>query len=146
MRLLPAGSLLLICAVACAPARRAPEFIPVTGGVTRPFSAAVRANGFLILAGQVGADSSGTLAKGGIQAETRQAMENIRAQLARNGSSFDRVVKCTVFILDMKEWPAMNEVYVTYFAPGRLPARSATGASGLALGARVEIECLAVDG
>jgi 2-iminobutanoate/2-iminopropanoate deaminase len=69
-------------------------------------------------------------------------MSNIRDLLARSGSSMDRVVKCTVFILDMAEWPAMNEVYVTFFK-GAPPARSATGANGLALGARVEIECIA---
>ena len=73
-------------------------------------------------------------------------MENIRAVLARNGSSLDRVAKCTVFMADMKEWATMNEIYVTFFTPGHLPARSAMGASGLALDARVEIECLAVDG
>ncbi len=73
-------------------------------------------------------------------------MENIRAELARNGSSMDRVVKCTVFMADMKEWPAMNEVYVTFFDRARRPARSAFGTTGLALNARVEIECLATDG
>jgi enamine deaminase RidA (YjgF/YER057c/UK114 family) len=69
-------------------------------------------------------------------------MENIRDVLERSGSSLDRVVKCTVMMADMKEWPAMNEVYVTYF-PRNRPARSALGANGLALGARVEIECIA---
>jgi enamine deaminase RidA (YjgF/YER057c/UK114 family) len=69
-------------------------------------------------------------------------MENIRAVVERNGASMDRVVKCLVMLADMSEWGAMNQVYVTYF-PRHLPARSAMGASGLALGARVEIECLA---
>jgi enamine deaminase RidA (YjgF/YER057c/UK114 family) len=69
-------------------------------------------------------------------------MENIRRVVEQNGSSMDRVVKCLVMLADMKEWSAMNEVYVRYF-PEHLPARSAMGASGLALGARVEIECLA---
>jgi 2-iminobutanoate/2-iminopropanoate deaminase len=63
--------------------------------------------------------------------------------LLRAGSSMDRVVKCTVFIADMREWDAMNEVYVTFFAADKRPARSALGANGLALNARVEIECLA---
>ena len=71
-----------------------------------------------------------------------QAMENIKASLESYGSSLGEVVKCTVFLADIGEWEAMNEVYVTYF-PVNPPARSALGASGLALGARVEIECLA---
>jgi reactive intermediate/imine deaminase len=105
----------------------------------------VRANGFLYLSGQIGTDSTGRVVAGGIRAETRQALENIRAVLGRNGSSFDRVVKCTVFMADMQEWATMNEVYVTFFDPSRRPARSAMGATGLALDARVEIECLAAE-
>ncbi|MEP6733760.1 MAG: RidA family protein [bacterium] len=134
----------LLCA-ACAPARRAPDFIASTSGPARPFSPAVRANGYLHLSGQIGTDSTGRIVAGGIKAETRQAMENIRAVLMHNGSSLDRVVKCTVFMADMKEWGTMNEVYVTFFDAARRPARSAMGASGLALDARVEIECLAVE-
>ena len=126
---------------ACAP-RYSTEVIKATSGPPRPFSPAVKANGFIFLSGQVGTDSTGRLVSGGIQPETRQAMSNIRDLLARSGSSMDKVVKCTVFILDMAEWPKMNEVYVTFFS-GSPPARSATGASGLALGARVEIECIA---
>lgn len=121
------------------------EIIPAPAGPPRPFSPAVRANGFLYLSGQIGTDSTGALVPGGIGPETRQTMLNIQEVLRRAGSSFDRVVKCTVFLADMREWPAMNEVYVTFFKPGRLPARSAMGASGLALGARVEIECVAAE-
>lgn len=80
---------------------------------------------------------------GGIKAETKQTMDNIKATLEKYGSSMDNVFKCTVMIADMSEWPLMNEVYVTYFKQDRLPARSAIGANGLALGAKVEIECLA---
>ncbi len=127
---------------ACATARPA-EYLSTTSGPPRPFSPAVTVNGFIYLSGQVGTDSSGTLVRGGIQAETRQVMENIRAVLQRTGSGFDRVVKCTVFMADMSEWGAMNAVYVTYFTPGKLPARSAMGANGLALNAKVEIECIA---
>jgi reactive intermediate/imine deaminase len=105
----------------------------------------VRANGFLILSGQIGTDSTGRVVPGGIRAETRQTMENIRAVLLSNGSSLDRVVKCTVFMADMKEWATMNEIYVTFFDVARRPARSAMGATGLALDARVEIECLAAE-
>ena len=85
------------------------------------------------------------LAGGGIQGETRQILENIGRVLERYGSSMERVVKCLVMIDDMAEWPAMNEVYAGFF-PGAKPARSALGADGLALGARVEIECMATVG
>ncbi len=110
-----------------------------------PFSEAVRVGNLLFLSGQLGRDRSGHLVPGGIAAETQQTMENIKAALARHGSSLDRVVKATVFLADMEEWAEMNRVYVTYF-PGHRPARSALGSSGLALGARVEIECIAVVG
>jgi reactive intermediate/imine deaminase len=96
----------------------------------------------LYLSGKLGTGASGLVA-GGIKAETKQTLENIRAVLERNGSSLNEVVKCTVMLADMGEWGAMNEVYVTFFARDRMPARSAFGVSGLALNARVEIECLA---
>jgi 2-iminobutanoate/2-iminopropanoate deaminase len=139
-----AAAAALACA-ACAPAHRAPEFLAAPGGPVRPFSPAVRANGFLFLAGQLGTNAEGRVVPGGIQPETRQVLENIRALLLRSGSSMDRVVKCTVFLADMREWGAMNEVYVTFFAADRRPARTAAGASGLALDARVEIECVAAE-
>jgi 2-iminobutanoate/2-iminopropanoate deaminase len=110
-----------------------------------PFSPAVQVGQLLFLAGQLGTDSTGRLVPGGIKAETRQAMENIRDVLGRVGSSMDRIVKCTVMLADMAEWPAMNAVYAGYF-PREFPARSAFGATGLALDARVEIECIAVAG
>jgi 2-iminobutanoate/2-iminopropanoate deaminase len=118
------------------------SFVPVSGNSSLPFSAAVRVGHMLYLSGQIGTDSTGKLVTGGIGAETRQTMENIRAVLEQNGGSMDRVVKCMVMLADMSEWGAMNRVYVTYF-PRHLPARSAMGASGLALNARVEIECVA---
>lgn len=134
-----------LAAVGCTTAHGSPEFLAATSGPVRPFSPAVRANGFLFLAGQIGTDSTGRLVTGGIQAETRQTMENIRAVLLRSGSSLDRVVKCTAFLADMREWAAMNEVYVTFFAAARRPARTAAGATALALDARVEIECIAAE-
>ena len=110
-----------------------------------PFSAAVRAGNTLYLSGNIG-NMPGTLdlAEGGISGETRQTMENISAVLTEFGSSMDEVVKCTVFLADMAEWGAMNDVYKTFFT--NPPARSALGASGLALNSRVEIECIAVTG
>jgi reactive intermediate/imine deaminase len=130
---------------ACATNRAAPDYINPAGAPVRPFSPAVRVNGMLYLAGQLGTDSASKLVSGGIQPQTRQALENIRAVLLRAGSSMDKVVKCTVFLADMKEWAAMNEVYVTFFDPARRPARSAFGTTGLALDGRVEIECIAAE-
>jgi 2-iminobutanoate/2-iminopropanoate deaminase len=108
-----------------------------------PFSSAVRVGNTLYLSGNLG-NIPGTikLAEGGIEGETRQTMDNISRVLQEFGSSMDDVVKCSVFLADMSEWGAMNEVYKTYFK--NPPARSALGASGLALNARVEIECIAV--
>ncbi|MGQ0650337.1 MAG: RidA family protein [Gemmatimonadaceae bacterium] len=114
------------------------------GRPTRPFTPAVQVGNLLFLAGQIGtaANAQGAVVPGGIRAETRQTMLNIQDVLEKSGSSFERVVKCTVFMADMREWDTMNEVYVTFF-PRNKPARSALGANGLALGARVEIECIA---
>lgn len=120
------------------------EYLNPGGGQNYPFSDAVRVGDWLILSGRIGTDSSGKLVSGGIEAETKQTMESIGAVLKARGASFDNVVKCTVMLTDMKEWPAMNAIYRTYFKPDRMPARSALGANGLALGARVEIECWAV--
>ena len=109
-----------------------------------PFSAAVRVGDMLYLSGAIGKrPETLALVEGGIAAEARQAMDNIGSVLAACGLGFADVVKCTVMLADMGEWRAFNEVYVGYFEPGRLPARSAFGASGLALGARVEIEAMA---
>lgn len=111
-----------------------------------PFAEGVQVGDILYLSGQIGVEE-GTLdlVPGGIQAETRQTLENIRAILQRHGSSMNNVIKCTVFLKDMQDWPAMNEVYVEMFA-GHRPARSALGASGLALDGHVEIECIALAG
>jgi reactive intermediate/imine deaminase len=123
------------------------QYLTPFGAPTRPFSPATRVGNLIFLSGQIGtagADASGSaLVPGGIEAETRQTLENIRTTLTAVGSSMDKVVKCTVMMADMKEWDRMNAVYRTFFSPGRLPARSALGANGLALGARVEIECIA---
>lgn len=107
------------------------------------FSPAVRVGNILFLSGQIGADTAGKLVAGGLQAEARQALNNIRGTLERYGSSMDRVVKCTVFLADIKDYAAFNEIYASYFRV-RKPARSAMAASGLALNARVEVECIGV--
>ena len=108
-----------------------------------PFSEAVRVGDLLILSGQLGTVPGTTeLAPGGIQGQAHQALDNIKSILERNGSSMDKVVKCTVMMADIAEWPAFNKVYVTYF-PGPKPTRSAFAAAGLAFGAKVEVECWA---
>jgi reactive intermediate/imine deaminase len=119
------------------------EYFAVSGDMQLPFSEAVRVGHMLYLSGQLGFDAATSkLVEGGIAAETRKTLENIKTTLEKHGSSMAEVVKCTVFLADIKEWAAMNEVYVTYF-PTNPPARSALGSSGLALGARTEIECIA---
>jgi 2-iminobutanoate/2-iminopropanoate deaminase len=137
----------LALAVLAGCAHRSPavaEYLTPYGPPQYPFSPAVRVGHTLYLAGQIG-DANGALVPGGIEAETRQTLRNIADILEKSGSSLDRVVKCTVFMADMAEWPRMNTVYRTFFTK-HLPARSAFGTTGLALGARVEIECLATVG
>ena len=112
-----------------------------------PFSDAVRVGGMLCLSGQIGnLPGQFELAPGGIEAETRQMMDNIAHVLNAAGRSFDDIFKCLVMLADMDDWAAFNAVYVGYFRPGRLPARSAFAARALALGARVEMECWVWDG
>ena len=140
------GVLGSLAASACAPGTQQQSALDYhTGARTRPlpFSDAVGVGDLLFISGQLGIDDNFQLVAGGIQAETRAAMDHIRRIVEASGSSMDRIVKCTCMLADMGEWQKMNEVYVTYFAPDRLPARSAFGADGLAFGARVEIECIA---
>lgn len=108
-----------------------------------PFSDAVIVGDMIYLSGNLG-NVPGTfqLVEGGIRAETKQTMENIQTVLAANGAKMADIVKCQVFIADIKEWGIFNEEYVKFF-PNKKPARSALGANGLALGARVEVECMA---
>jgi 2-iminobutanoate/2-iminopropanoate deaminase len=144
----------LVGSLACAPAApetaaaasEVAEYLTPFGTPTRPFSPAVRVGDLIFLSGQIGTDpgaSANAVVPGGIEAETRQTLENIKTTLEAVGSGMDRVVKCTVMMADMQEWDRMNVVYREFFPAGRLPARSAFGATALALGARVEIECIA---
>jgi reactive intermediate/imine deaminase len=137
--------LTLAFAAPAALAAQQPQYLTPYGPPTRPFSPAVKVGNMLYLAGQVGtaANAGGGVVPGGIEAETKQVMNNIKDVLEKTGSDMDHVVKCTVFMADMKEWDAMNGVYKTFFREGHLPARSAFGSTGLALNARVEIECIA---
>jgi 2-iminobutanoate/2-iminopropanoate deaminase len=108
-----------------------------------PFSEAVQLGDVLYVSGQIG-NLSGTLtlASGGIVPESRRALDNMREVLERHGSSLRSVVKCTIFLADIADWKTFNEIYREYF-PTTLPARSALATNGLALGARVELECIA---
>jgi 2-iminobutanoate/2-iminopropanoate deaminase len=157
MNLRPHVSLLLIVFAAiltAAPRQPAPEsaeqaqpavdYSSARATSTRPFSEVVRVGNTLYLSGKLGTDSSGKLVAGGIAAETRQTLENIKTALESNRSSLDQVVKCLVMLADMKDFAEMNSVYTTFFKKERLPARSTFGASGLALNARIEIECIAI--
>jgi 2-iminobutanoate/2-iminopropanoate deaminase len=110
-------------------------------GSSRILSEAVRVGNMLYLSGKLGTDSAGK----GIAAETRSAMEAIKRTLEKYNSSLDRVVKCTVWLVDMTEWSAMNQVYNEYFTRNK-PARSAVGTSALVGNGRVEIECMATVG
>ena len=114
------------------------------GNPALPFCEAVRVGDHLSLSGQIGSPAHDPmhLVPGGIEVETRQALENVRDVLKRAGVGMDRVFKCLVMLADMKDWEAMNRAYLAAFGSHR-PARSCFGASGLALGARVEIECVA---
>ena len=139
------AALLVALAAGCAAPLTEIEYLDMPGMEDSglPFSSAVRVGDTLYLSGMLGnVDGTERLAPGGIEGQTRQTLENIKTVVEAFGSSMQRVVKCTVFMADMSEWPAMNGVYRTYFP--NLPARSALGASGLALGARVEIDCIAV--
>jgi len=139
------AAVLILCPVATLAQEK--EVIQMPGSLEGlPFSTAVRVGDMLFLSGQIGTlPGTRELAPGGVAAETRQTLENIKTALEYAGSSMDRVVKCTVFLLDIDDYAAVNEVYATYF-PVDPPARSALAGSGLALGSSVEIECIAVAG
>ncbi len=121
------------------------ELINVGAAPIAPYSHGVKAGNFVFTAGQLGLDpKTGKLVSGGIKAETTQVLENLTAVLKAAGSSLDRVVKTTVFILDMAgDFAAMNEVYKEFF-PKDPPARSTVEVRALALSARVEIEAIAL--
>ncbi len=143
-------TVVLLCAVlavAGSAAAQQRDVIQLPGSLEGlPFSSAVRVGEILYLSGQIGLlPGTRELAPGGIEGETRQTMENIKAVLEYAGSSMDRVVKCTVFLRNIDDYDAMNRVYAGFFSENP-PARSALAASGLALGAAVEIECIALAG
>jgi len=118
---------------------------PTLNGQALPFSEAVRVGDVLYLSGQLGRGPDGKLPEG-IEAQTKQTLDNIGATLKLAGLGYADVFHCTAMLSDMANWPAFNKVYVTYFPEGKRPARSAFGANGLALGALIELECQAYAG
>ena len=145
--ILATAAILMMTSPADAQTRPAVEHFgnPALNGKPLPFSEAVRVGDVLYLSGQIGIGADGKLPDG-IEAQTKQAMDNIGAVLKRAGLAYADVFHCTAFLADMKDWPAFNTVYVPYFPAGKMPARSAFGANGLALGALLEIECQAYAG
>jgi 2-iminobutanoate/2-iminopropanoate deaminase len=144
-RLTLVAALALPLAVAAAEPTKNTEFLnsPQALAADLPFSQAVRHGDTLYLSGQIGSlPGTRTLAPGGLRAEAQQALENIRATLEAHGRTTADLMKCTVMLADMADWPAFNEVWRA-FLKKPFPARSAFGANGLALGARVEVECIA---
>ena len=133
--------LLAACATTTTPVY---QTLPDRAAMNLPYSDAVRVGNTLYLAGAIGTPpGSRDVVPGGIAAETRQTLENIKRNLEAHGSSLDRVVRCTVMLIDINDFEAMNAVYREYF-PTNKPARSTFGVSGLARNARIEIECTAV--
>ncbi|RNC79697.1 MAG: RidA family protein [Balneola sp.] len=109
-----------------------------------PFSEAVLVDNTLYLSGQIGIiPGTLTLVEGGIGAESKQVMENIKTTLEAHDFNMNDILKCTIMIDDISQWSSFNEIYKTYFEEP-YPARSAFGADGLALGAAIEVECIAV--
>ncbi|AUW57696.1 hypothetical protein C1T17_05840 [Sphingobium sp. SCG-1] len=137
-------------AMTVTPGLAATQSEPAKAGVTglgaqvagRPFTPAVRAGDTLYLSGQLGTAADGAL-PADFETQARNVMVNVGKAASLGGATMDDLVKCTVMLSDMKLWPKFNEIYATYFKADRLPARSAFGTNGLALGALVEVECIA---
>lgn len=109
-----------------------------------PYEQAIKANGFIYTAGQIPIDpKTGNLVEGDISAQTRQVLENLKAVLEAGGSSLDRVVKATVFLKNIADFAAMNDVYAQYLGSAK-PARSTVAVAELPRGALVEIDLVAL--
>ena len=145
---LSAGVMLMTSTSEAAPPRPTVQHftMPPINGTPAPFSKAVRVGDILYLSGVIGRSAEGKVPEG-IEAQTKAAMDDIGATLKAAGLGYADIFHCTVFLSDMKTWPAFNKVYVGYFPARQLPARSALGVSALARpGALMEIECQAYAG
>ncbi|MEC3948478.1 RidA family protein [Sphingobium sp. HWE2-09] len=133
-----------IALMSATPALAQPAPAPQAMPAKLPFSPAVRAGNMLFLSGQIGQVPQGMdRHRDGFDAAVKGAMDAIGKILKDNGLGFGDVVKCTVMLDDMADWPRFNAAYLPYFDGHRLPARSAFGTDGLALGAPLEVECIA---
>ena len=136
--------LITVCYQSCEPSKSEVIFHKShePSRVNVPFSDAVETNDLLFLTGQIGKDhKKGALVSGGIEAETKQVIENIIAVLEHHKLSLDHVVKCTVILKDIEDFSAFNSVYTRYFT--KKPARTTFAAAGLAGGASIEIDVIA---
>lgn len=138
-RTLMPGVALAAATIAGSAAAAGLEFYPPANPKS-PYSEAVRVGDLLVVSGQLGV---GPGQAASFEDESRRALDNVAAVLGRHGAGMDKVFKCTVMLTDMTRWAAFNDVYTTYFKPGRLPARSVLAAGALAAGANVEVECWA---
>ena len=145
MKMIVGLTALSLCAVSAPASPRAPVEYLGKAVEGRPFSTAVRAGDMLYLSGQLGLGADGTLPPE-FEPQARQMMDNIGGVLTSAGLGWGDVVHCTVMLSDMANWPAFNKIYAGYFVGHRFPARSAFGTNGLALGAKVELECQAYAG
>lgn len=138
-----AAALMMVAATSASAQSAGIQYWPAGPG--SPFSTATRVGDVVYLSGQIGVGPDGKLPEG-FEAQAKQTMENVGAGLKRVGLGWGDVFKCTVMIDNMADWPKFNTIYVPYFPAGKLPARSAFGADGLALGALLELECMAYAG
>lgn len=107
-----------------------------------PYVQAIKSGGLIFCSGQIPLKPDGNFVEGEVREQTRQVMENLKAVLEAAGSSFDRAVKCTIYLTDMNDFTVVNEVYGSYFSDHK-PARVTVGVAALPKGAKVEIDCVA---
>ena len=125
--------------------KRTPVSTDAAPAAIGPYAQAIRAGDLVFTSGQIPLRPDGTLVEGDVREQARQVLDNLRAVLEGAGSSRERVVKCTVFLADMDDFAAVNEVYGSYFA-GDPPARSAVQVARLPKDVAIEIECIAIVG
>ena len=118
---------------------------PGAPGAIGPYSQAIKAGGFVFASGQIPLDpATGAITEGDITAQAHRVLQNLGAVLKAAGTSYDRVVKTTVYLADMADFPAVNEVYARHFPGDEPPARATVAVAGLPKGVDVEIDCVAL--
>lgn len=124
------------------PASRGHDLVN-TNKAKGPYATAIESNGMLYLAGQGGLNSDGSVVEGGIRAETRMTLENVREVMEGAGWRTEDLIQVTCYLLDISEWPELNEEYAAFFGDGPVPTRTAVGVAALPFGLRVEMTCVA---